>query len=78
MTPANLSTEELSHVFSLDQVLWAGKSRAKDGDDTSSSLGVRVPGGGGVTHLLNWPDLEVGEVNLLILRGAVKDRALPS
>ena len=78
MTPANFSTEELSHVFSLDQVLWAGKSTAKDGDDASSSLGVRVPGGGGVMHLLNRPGLEVGEVNLIILRGAVKDRALPS
>ena len=72
-----------SHAFPMDQVLWVGKSTAKDGGETASSEGVKVPGGvesmpggGGVLLLLCWPSLALGEVNLIILRGAVLDRAL--
>ena len=34
-----------------------------------------VPGGGGVLLLFSGPGLEVGEVILIMLRGAVLDRA---
>ena len=72
-----------SHAFPIDQVLWVGKSRAKDGGETASSDNVKMPGevesmpgGGGVLLLFCWPGLRVGEVNLIVLRGAVLDRAL--
>ena len=72
-----------SHEFPVDQVLWVGKSATKDGGETASDS-VRVPGGveampgaGGELLLLCWPGLVVGEVNLIMLRGAVLDRALP-
>ena len=72
-----------SHVLPIDQVLWVGKSTAKDGGETASSEGVSLPGvveampgAGGVLLLLCWPGLAVGEVDLIMLRGAVLDRAL--
>ena len=72
-----------AHAFPMDQVLWVGKSTAKDGGETASSEGVRMPGGvesmsggGGVLLLLCWPCLAVGEVTLIILRGAVLDLVL--
>ena len=74
MKPANRSTEDLSHEFPMDQDLWLGNSRAKDGGDTASSEGVRMPGGGKLHLLSSEPGLEV-EVDLILLRGAVLDRA---
>jgi len=69
--PAYRSTEGLSHESPMDQDLWRGK----DGGDRASSEGVRVPGGGGVLHLLSSEHgLVVVEIGLVVLRGAVLDR----
>ena len=71
-----------SQALPMDQVLWEGKSTAKDGGETTSSDKVRLPGvesmpgGGGVLLLLCCPGLAVGEVDLTMLRGALLDRAL--
>ena len=72
-----------SHAFPIDQVLWVGKSTARDGGETASSDNVKVPGGvdamlggGGLLLLLCCSSLAVGEVNLIMLRGAVLDLVL--
>jgi len=59
----------------MDQDLWMGNSREEDGGETASSEGGREPRGGGVPLLLNSEPGPVVEVVLMVVRGAVLDRA---